>query len=154
MGGYRQSGPFQPSPCRRKRTSVLYIHNPDAIHVLLIEDYEDARDTFAEALEELGYTVTAAADGDEAQDLRGAPDVILSDIGLPDCSGPDLLECLHGRPGWGGVPAIAISGYSDPEEIQRAREAGFARYLVKPVSIREIDRAIQDVCRAPLSRAA
>ena len=132
----------------------MFAQKDDSIHVLLIEDFDDARELFAEALQELGYDVTAVARGAEASSLSAAPDIILSDLGLPDCTGSELLESLRTLPGWDGVPAIAISGYSDTAEVQRARAAGFSLYLVKPVSLAEIDAAIQSLCGMPLAQAA
>jgi len=120
-----------------------------APRLLLIEDFADARETITELLESLGYRVTAVSCGREACDVRSTPDVILSDIGLPDCSGFELLSRLRQREGWAWVPAIAISGFNEPEHLTRAEQAGFLRYLVKPVSVQDLDRILQGV----LSRA-
>jgi CheY-like chemotaxis protein len=120
-----------------------------APRLLLIEDFADARETITELLESLGYRVTAVSCGGEACDVRSRPDVIVSDIGLPDCSGFELLLRLHQREGWSGIPAIAISGFNEPEHLTRAEQAGFLRYLVKPVCVQDLNRVLQGV----LSRA-
>jgi CheY-like chemotaxis protein len=112
-------------------------------HVLLIEDFSDARETIAELLETLGYSVTAVADGLQARTVPLPPDIILTDIGLPDGDGCMLVQALRARDGWRDVPVVAISGYSDPEDLERAQQAGIAEYLVKPVCIQDLDRALQ-----------
>lgn len=117
----------------------------ESIRVLLVEDFEAARQTILELLEDFGYPVTPAEDVREALSVRGVPDMLVCDIGLPDGSGCDLLRELRVRPGWEHVPAIAISAYDDEEDLLNAERAGFVRYMVKPVSIHEIDRAIRDL---------
>jgi CheY-like chemotaxis protein len=117
---------------------------PPGTRVLLVEDYDDARETIAELLEVLGYRVTAVPSLAAAQAVRTAPDVIVSDVHLPDGSGCDLIRGLRSRAGWEDVPAIALSGYDDPEDLDDAAYAGFLRYLVKPVAIYELDRALQE----------
>lgn len=123
------------------QTNELY----SAPRLLLIEDFADARETITELLESLGYRVTAVSRGSEACSVRSAPDAIVSDIGLPDCTGFELLLRLHQREGWSGVPAIAISGFNEPEHLTRAEQAGFLRYLVKPVSVQDLDQVLQSV---------
>lgn len=116
-----------------------------AVHVLLVEDYEDARQTLLDLLEMLGYRVTPAEDMLEALHVRAVPDVLVCDIGLPDGSGGELLQELRCRPQWAHIPAIAISALDDPDEVLEAERAGFLRYMVKPVSIHELDRAILEL---------
>jgi CheY-like chemotaxis protein len=117
----------------------------ESIRVLLVEDFEAARQTILELLEDFGYPVTPAEDVQEALSVRGIPDVLVCDIGLPDGSGCELLRELRTRPGWEHVPAIAISAYDDEDDLLNAERAGFVRYMVKPVSIHEIDRAIREL---------
>ena len=68
-------------------------------------------------------------------------DVLVSDIGLPDGSGLDLMRTLRDR-GSGSIAAIAISGYGHDEDIRLSLEAGFAAHLVKPLTIRELSASI------------
>jgi hypothetical protein len=63
---------------------------------------------------------------------REAFDVLVSDIGLPDGSGVDLLRTLRQR---GDVRAIAISGFGTPEDVRASLDAGFVRHLTKPVHL-------------------
>jgi CheY-like chemotaxis protein len=116
-----------------------------SVRVLLVEDFEAARLTILELLEEFGYAVTPAEDAHEALSAGTIPDVLVSDIGLPDGSGCDLLRELRTRPGWERVPAIAISALDAEEDLLNAERAGFVRYMVKPVSIHDIDRAIREL---------
>ncbi len=74
------------------------------------------------------------------------PDMILLDLSLPDMSGFDLLRLLRAHPEIREIPVVALSADSQPEEIRRAREAGFQDYLTKPINVNEflnyIDRML------------
>ena len=104
------------------------------IRILLIEDNSDAREALRALLELDGYEVHAGADGPEGLDLARtkAPEVALIDIGLPGFDGYEVarrMKALGVRP----PVMIALTGYSEPEDRQRAKDAGFAAHLVKPV---------------------
>ncbi len=105
--------------------------------VLLVEDHEDSRFFFTRIIERLGHKVIVAKNGREARELfAGNPvDFIISDIGLPDEPGTALVAGLLAIR---KVPAIALSGYGMPEDIQRSQEAGFSRHLTKPVAARKL----------------
>jgi DNA-binding response OmpR family regulator len=68
-------------------------------------------------------------------------DLLVSDIGLPDGSGLDLIRALGER--W-GIRGIALSGYGTEEDVQRSREAGFLRHLTKPVTPRVLEAAVRE----------
>jgi len=101
--------------------------------VLLIEDHEDTALIIARAIETMGYSVTRANSVASAVAVltREQFDVIVSDVRLPDGTGIPLIyavrEFCH-------VPAIALTGYWNREEIERCLRAGFNRHLTKPVS--------------------
>jgi CheY-like chemotaxis protein len=82
----------------------------------------------------------AAASGEE-EAAPGAVDLVLSDLGLPDGSGLDLMRELAGRYGLRG---IALSGYGMDEDVRKSREAGFRRHLTKPVTIQRLRAAITE----------
>ena len=88
----------------------------------------------------------------EAVQLAAAEpfDVLVSDIGLPDASGYDLMVELKRRY---GIQGIALSGYGAEQDIQRSLEAGFADHMVKPVSVALLRAAIEALaprnCSAP-----
>jgi DNA-binding response OmpR family regulator len=71
---------------------------------------------------------------------------VVSDIGLPDGSGLDLMRELGQR--W-GLRGIALSGYGTEDDVRRSREAGFLQHLTKPVTPRALEAAIRDALRTP-----
>ena len=111
--------------------------------VLLIEDNADARDMARLGLELLGQTVSTASNGKTGVEMALAdpPDAVIVDIGLPGLDGYEvgrrLREVLGDR-----IRLVALTGYSQPEDRRRVREAGFDVHLVKPVVPPDILRAI------------
>jgi PAS domain S-box-containing protein len=114
-----------------------------AHRVLLIEDNADARDMARLGLELLGQTVSTASNGKTGVEMALAdpPDAVIVDIGLPGLDGYEvgrrLREALGDR-----IRLVALTGYSQPEDRRRVREAGFDVHLVKPVVPPDILRAI------------
>jgi CheY-like chemotaxis protein len=103
-----------------------------AIRVLLVEDHRDTARVMAKLLRASGYEVDWAATVTEAtQFLRGGKyDVLISDIGLPDGSGLDLMrQARLVQP----LVGIALSGFGMDHDLHRSKEAGFAEHLVKPL---------------------
>ena len=92
-----------------------------------------------------GHGVAMAGDVTTALELadQGAFDLLISDLGLPDGSGHDLMRLLRQR--GHTPPGIALSGYGQEEDIQRSREAGFAAHLTKPASRELLVEAIAAV---------
>ncbi|MDB6156140.1 MAG: sensor hybrid histidine kinase [Chthoniobacteraceae bacterium] len=111
--------------------------NPNAIplNLLLVEDHRDTADTLKKLLIRRGYHVRLARSLTEAMAAMEGCDVLLSDIGLPDGCGLDLMpkfvESAAGR----AIAGIALSGFGMPEDIERSRAAGFSDHLTKPVDI-------------------
>jgi CheY-like chemotaxis protein len=119
------------------------------IQVLMVEDNPDTRALLAESLEMMGYSVRAAPSAEEGLELlrNGSPDVILADIGLPGMNGYAFLECARRMPGVQTVPAFAISGFGQAEDVRRAQEAGFLEHFVKPVDVATLDTRIRERLR-------
>jgi DNA-binding NtrC family response regulator len=115
---------------------------PRASRLLIVDDDAVSLRAFEQLLTRAGHEVTTAINLAEARAAAGAAtfDFVLCDLGLPDGNGLDLMPELRERHGLRG---IALSGYSDEETRQQARDAGFVDYLVKPVDIQDILRAIQ-----------
>jgi len=113
--------------------------------VLVVDDDADTVSLLRRVLERRGYEVLGA--GSVAEALRvaaGRPfDVLISDVGLPDGSGLDLMERL-------GCPkhAIALTGASAEDDVARVRAAGFRRHLTKPVSLSTLEAAISDLLKS------
>lgn len=111
--------------------------------VLLVEDHSDTAKLMSRFLKiRLMADVTWASTIDEAREaFAGSPrfDLIISDIGLPDGTGNDLLVSLPAtRP-----PAIALSGYGTESDVARSRSAGFADHLVKPVDLDRLEECVR-----------
>lgn len=121
---------------------IVHMSNP--ICILLVEDHNDTRETLRRYLLSKGYEVLTAASIAEAFTVASTMrfDVLVSDIGLPDGSGVELLMDLKRR---ANFPAIAISGFFQPENEQEYYRAGFDRALRKPFYPHELSGAIQEV---------
>jgi CheY-like chemotaxis protein len=115
------------------------------MRVLVVDDNEDARELLKEALALSGYDVHTAADPasaiERAQELK--PAIALLDIGLPVMDGYELARRLRAIEGLSGLRLVAITGYGQPADKDRAREAGFDEHLVKPVSLEAVRRALE-----------
>ncbi len=144
---YLQS--VRPSAQEPPRRRPLVSGERRAMTVLLVEDHEPTARIMSQLLARCGYAVICADDVASARrviDTRPF-DLLLSDLGLPDGSGIDVVEHLkQGRK----VPAIALSGYGMDRDIQQSLEAGFCTHLVKPVDIHRLQEAIDSALGAPV----
>ena len=106
-------------------------------NVLLIEDNQDGRDMMAMLLEAQDYTVATAIDGYDGlrQAAQALPDVALVDIGLPGIDGYEVARRMRADPATCGVRLIALTGYGQESDRERAIDAGFDAHLVKPVDM-------------------
>ena len=111
---------------------------PRVRRLLLVEDHADTLRTFARILRHKGFEVQEASTVSEAITVSRPGDLLLSDIGLPDGDGRDLMRQLGAR----GIPGIAISGFGTAKDREEYRRAGFVESFVKPVDIGELLVAI------------
>ena len=114
-----------------------------SLRILLVEDHPDTLLVLLKLLEKWGHVVTAAASSRKALELVSGQqkfDLLISDLGLPDGSGLDIMRQAKER---SGLPGIALSGYGAEEDIRQSREAGFSGHLVKPVNIAALRTAIR-----------
>jgi CheY-like chemotaxis protein len=104
------------------------------IRLLLAEDHADTARTPGRFLRVAGYEVDAATSATSAiAAAESEPfDLLISDLGLPDGDGYEVMRAVRAR---GIVPGIAMSGYGMEDDIRRSREAGFTEHLVKPIAI-------------------
>jgi signal transduction histidine kinase len=115
------------------------------LRILLVEDHPDTADAMAELLGILGHRVTVARDVASgltaAEQALAGPglDLVISDIGLPDGSGLDLMRVLSDRYGLRG---IALSGYGTEKDVRESRAAGFSLHLTKPVDLQRLRSAL------------
>jgi PAS domain S-box-containing protein len=114
-----------------------------ARRVLVVDDNRDAAESLADILRLLGHTVDVAYDGPSAvEKVRASPpNVVLCDIGLPGMSGYEVAKALRAA-GKIGVQLFALSGYAQPEDVQRAIEAGFDGHVAKPCDPEQIERLL------------
>lgn len=123
---------------------------PD-INILLVDDHEDTNRAMCRLLERLGYKVRTAQSVQSALEAaEQAPfDLLISDIGLPDGSGVDLMRQLLERHQSTGATqplrGIALSGFGMEEDIQRSRDAGFHDHLIKPVNFKRLETVIREL---------
>ena len=125
----------------------------DACRILLIEDNVDACDTMRALLELAGHEVVAAYDGHAGLAAAQARpyDILICDIGLPGIDGLEVMAQLRHSRQADGPFAIALSGYGQLEDRERAIGAGFDRYLVKPAAP---DQLLELVAEARMEREA
>src|SRR5687768_583583 len=98
-----------------------------SLHVLVVEDHDDSREVLAELLQMLGASVCVAANVEDALGLVDAatPDLILSDLGLPEVDGFELSRRLSAHPNRKAMRLVAVTGFSDPADHRRALQAGY-----------------------------
>ena len=112
------------------------------IRILLVEDHGPTRTTLTQLLMRRSYKVLAAATIAEARALAAAEsfNLVVSDIGLPDGSGYDLMIELKK---YGRFNGIALTGYGMERDVERSHAAGFVVHLTKPVSIEALEKALE-----------
>jgi PAS domain S-box-containing protein len=126
--------------------------SPRSLRVLLVEDHPDTAQQLKRLLQRAGHEVTWAgtlrearelieASSDESQD-GGGFNILISDLGLPDGSGHELMRDLASQH---RMPGIALSGYGMKDDILDSMAAGFSRHITKPVDWQELKIAIQKI---------
>ena len=116
------------------------------VRVLVVDDDTDTREFLVFLLEQAGASVISASSAGEAlrELTQFKPDILLSDIGMPDMDGYMLMRQVRALPSeeGGQIPAIALSAYAGEMNQQQAIAAGFQRHLAKPVEPEELIRII------------
>jgi CheY-like chemotaxis protein len=102
--------------------------------VLIVEAHEDTRALYALALSANGFDVDATADAGEAcrRAWSSRPDIVVTDLPMPDSDGWRLLQDLKADPRTRDIPIVAVSGYVQPSVWERAERDGFAAFFPKP----------------------
>jgi len=117
---------------------------PTFRRVLVVDDHRDTCTGMKMMLERRGYEITVAHSAEQAVEKAHERDfdLLISDIGLPDRSGYDLMRELRESK---GLPGIALSGFGSEHDISKARAAGFAEHLTKPINFEQLEEAIQNL---------
>jgi PAS domain S-box-containing protein len=112
--------------------------------ILLAEDHPDTSRTLARLLRMSGFEVKIAGSVAMALELAASEifDVVISDIGLPDATGYDLMAQIRERYGMKG---IALSGYGMEDDVRKSKDAGFSEHVIKPVNVPELEAVIRRV---------
>jgi CheY-like chemotaxis protein len=114
---------------------------PNETRILLVEDHDDTLQTLLRLLKRRGYQVVPASNAEAASALAEAErfDLVISDVGLPDRSGLELMTELREKHKLHG---IALSGYGMEADIERSHGAGFVAHLTKPIDFAALEKAI------------
>jgi two-component system CheB/CheR fusion protein len=148
-----------PRCANSKSQSAAYdlgIGSLEGMSVLVVDDSEDTTEMVQHLLEIGGASVCAATSGFEALRLAREKnfDVVLSDISMPEMDGFEFLSRLRKIPGKETVPAVALTGFGRPEDVQRASEKGFYAHLTKPFDIQHLARVLQQLPRSKAAQKA
>jgi two-component system cell cycle response regulator DivK len=113
--------------------------------ILIVEDSEDARYFMRLELEQLGYRVVEAEDGEKAVEVaeRERPDIILMDLSLPVMDGIAATAKIRSSDGLAKVPVIAVTAHQETDFRADAKAAGFDAYVTKPIDIPWLSELIQ-----------
>jgi len=130
------------------------------LRILLIDDDMDEHFLSQLALEKVlpkGSTVHAAHSGDEAvaymigegkyfdRDVYPFPSLVITDLGMPDGDGFDVLEFLQNNPAWNVVPRLMFSNVADPDDVRTAYMLGASAYHIKPSTNAEMEQRMRSI---------
>lgn len=115
--------------------------------VLVVEDYEDAREMYQEFLEFEGFEVVVAADGLEALERakQSRPDVILMDMSLPLLNGWEATRRLKENDTTADIPVMALTGHAFAGHAEKAKQVGCDAYVTKPALPEEVANRIRSM---------
>jgi PAS domain S-box-containing protein len=132
-----------PSVVPRPATSNGQRERP-GLRILLVDDHEDTAKAMRRLLEREGYAITLAFNVNDALGEFGRSDfdLLISDIGLPDGSGLELMRQIRQQKNLRG---IALSGFGMEDDIRKSKEAGFTEHLIKPINFQKLQDVIRDV---------
>jgi CheY-like chemotaxis protein len=113
--------------------------------ILIVDDNSDCRDILARYLDRLGYEISEAETSAQAirKALAEPPDLILTDLRLPDMDALQAAAILKQDPSAGKIPIIVLTGMADARYKRQALKVGVARYLLKPISLSRLSTEIK-----------
>lgn len=121
--------------------------SPASLHIPVVNDHDESLVVPAKLLQRCGHSADTARTYAEAMEAAGRRryDLVISDVGLPDRSG---LELMHELQAQYAIKGIALSGFTDEPHVRASRSAGFDRHLNKPVIFPDLVAAIEEVSGA------
>jgi signal transduction histidine kinase len=126
--------------------------NPQSLRIVVVDDHADGADTLAQLLRGLGHDVRVAYNGPNGIALTQSfdPDLVLLDIGLPGMDGYEVARRLRSEgAAAGGAIIVAVSGYGQDVDRNRARQAGFSHHFVKPVEFDTLQKLLTSYSPRP-----
>ncbi|WP_181259183.1 ATP-binding protein [Pseudoduganella armeniaca] len=126
------------------------------LNILLVDDNADGAMMLAQLIGQLGHVVTVVHDARSALASAAAvaPHVVLLDIGLPDIDGYELIACLKTQPDCANARFIAVTGYGQGQDRQRAFDAGFWRHMTKPACVDTLAGYLAEAAQLPAVSAS
>jgi two-component system CheB/CheR fusion protein len=117
------------------------------LRILLVDDAADTLETLGLLLQYDGAVVTSASSGPQALRLAATQpfDLVISDVGMPQMDGYQMIAEMRVQPRSASLPAIALTGFGRPHDVRRALQAGFDAHLDKPVDFERMHEVIQVV---------
>jgi hypothetical protein len=114
------------------------------LNILLVEDHADTARVMSRLLRRLGHSVETSETVADALNMVNSRDydILLSDIGLPDGTGLELIRQIRSSK---NMPAVALTGFGMDDDIAKCREAGFDAHLTKPVNFQRLEMVLQQV---------
>ena len=133
---------FQP---RWSARPAEWLDHSNPRRILIVDDNREAADLLASLMSTAGHDVRVAYDGHQALGIMTAftPEVALLDLGMPGLTGFEVAKQIRNE-SWGeSTCLVAVTGWGQQRDRQRAAEAGFDAHLVKPVRIRDLRQALE-----------
>jgi CheY-like chemotaxis protein len=117
--------------------------------VLIVEDSSDLRHLFARVLQRNGFRVYEASNGREALAClpEARPDIILTDVMMPEMDGIEFIRHLRSRPSTAAIPVVVMTAVATDQAKRDARQLGVADILEEPIDSRTLLARVNDVCR-------
>jgi CheY-like chemotaxis protein len=144
-----QTGPLRPETEQKLSPTekLTELVNLAGVHVLVVEDERDARDLLTTVLRQSGAEVTSVANVTDAleQLQRIKPDLLVSDIEMPDEDGYSLIRKVRALAEAPRIPAIALTAHARPADRLRALSAGYQMHIPKPAEPAELVMAIANL---------
>ncbi len=136
--------PMMAAPVRSDNPTTKGRENQKGLRILVVDDHGDTALVMSRLLSSYGHEIRTAGTVAAALDLvdKEEFDVVVSDIGLPDATGYELMRKIRSRH---SIRGIAMSGYGLEEDILKSREAGFSDHIVKPANVAQLEQRIRRV---------